>query len=364
MAKKSEVKKDNGGGIQKMDFAAIKAKHNAQFKSVVKTKEQTYFNLGEDFLDIVGLPGPALGHINLFYGHSDTGKTTALVKTAIEAQKRNILPVFIITEQKWSWEHAKLMGFEVTEVVDEETGEISHDGFFFFNNTFQTVEQIGKYINELLDQQAKGDLPLDLLFLWDSVGSVPCQLTFEGKGGKQHTAGVLSEIIGMGLNQRITGSRRVDSEYTNTLVIVNQPWVFIDMKNPRSQPKIKPKGGNAIYLNSTLVFLFGNQQDAGTSKISAQKDGRKISYATRTKISIVKNHINGLGYIDGRIIATPHGFIKDTDAAINQYKKDYKNYWEVILGGEFDIVKEARAASDIQRLEDFVEPSDNDYDEE
>ena len=36
-----------------------------------------------------------------------------------------ILPVFIITEQKWSFEHSKLMGFNCEEVVDEETGELS-----------------------------------------------------------------------------------------------------------------------------------------------------------------------------------------------------------------------------------------------
>jgi hypothetical protein len=39
------------------------------------------------------------------------------------------------------------------------------------------------------------------------VGSVPCKMTFDGKGGKQHTAGALSDKIGMGINQRISGSR-------------------------------------------------------------------------------------------------------------------------------------------------------------
>ena len=60
----------------------------------------------------LGLPGPAMGHINMFLGHSDTGKTTALVKTAVDAQRKEILPVFIITEQKWDFEHAKLMGLD------------------------------------------------------------------------------------------------------------------------------------------------------------------------------------------------------------------------------------------------------------
>jgi len=41
------------------------------------------------------------------------------------------------------------------------------------------------------------------LFLWDSVGSVPCKMTFDGKGGKMHNASTLADKIGMGINQRI-----------------------------------------------------------------------------------------------------------------------------------------------------------------
>ena len=42
----------------------------------------------------------------MLLGHSDTGKTTALLQTAADAQKKGILPVFIITEQKFSFEFA------------------------------------------------------------------------------------------------------------------------------------------------------------------------------------------------------------------------------------------------------------------
>ena len=284
--------------IKKKDFKDIKKK----FSSSAKFKPQRFYDLGTDFLDAVGVPGPAMGHLNMFLGHSDTGKTTALVKAAVDAQKKGILPVFIITEQKWSFEHAKLMGFECEEVVDKETGELDWDGFFLFNNNFEYIEQITNFINELLDAQSSGDLDYDLLFLWDSVGSVPCKMTYDGKGGKQHNAAVLADKIGMGINQRISGSRRSDSKHENTLVIVNQPWVELP-DNPFGQPKIKAKGGEAIWLNSSLVFLFGNQKNAGTTKITAVKDKRKVKFATRTKVSVMKNHINGLGYADGRIIS-------------------------------------------------------------
>ncbi len=306
--------------IKKNDFSSIKKK----FSKEAEYKADRFFDLGDAFLDATGIPGPAIGHLNMFLGHSDTGKTTALVKAAVDAQKKGILPVFIITEQKWSWDHAELMGFN------------KEDDFYLFNSDFEYIEQITDFINEVLDAQEKGEIPHDILFLWDSVGSVPCKMTYEGKGGKQHNASTLADKIGMGLNQRISGSRRVDKKYTNTLIIVNQPWVELP-DNPFGQPKIKAKGGEAIWLNSTLVFLFGNQKGAGTTKISITKDKRKVKIATRTKISIMKNHVNGLGYEDGRILVTAHDFMKGRDdveekKSIELYKSEHGDYISKMLG--------------------------------
>ena len=131
-------------GIKKTDFSAIKKK----FSKEAEYKADRFFDLGDAFLEATGIPGPAMGHINMLLGHSDTGKTTALVKTAVDAQKKGILPVFIITEQKWSWEHATLMGFD-------------KDGEYLFNSDFEYIEQITDYINELMDAQEKGDIPYD-----------------------------------------------------------------------------------------------------------------------------------------------------------------------------------------------------------
>ncbi len=330
--------------IKKKDFKSIKSK----FSQEASYKPDRFFDCGDAFLDACGVPGPAMGHLNMFLGHSDTGKTTALINTAMDAQKKGILPVFLITEQKWTFDHAKLMGFECEKVEDKEGGS-SWDGFFLFNNHFDYIEQITDYANELLDAQAKGDLDYDLCFLWDSVGSVPCKMTFEGKGGKQHNASTLADKIGMGLNQRISGSRRMDKQYTNTMVIANQPWVEIP-DNPYGKPKIKAKGGEAVWLNSTMVFLFGNQKNAGITKISITKDSRKVKIATRTKVSVMKNHVNGLGYEDGKILVTAHGFMKGRDPStekksIEEYKKSAATYITERLGvsldGDVKIVMEA-----------------------
>jgi hypothetical protein len=269
-----------------------------------------------------------------------------MIEAAVNAQKMGKLPVFIITEMKWSWEHVKLMGFKCEETVDEETGEISFTGNFLYvdRSSLKSIEDVAAFIADLLDEQKKGNLPKDLVFLWDSIGTIPCQMSFEGKGGNQHTARVISEKWGMGLAQRITSSRKESYPYTNTMIFVNQPWVAIP-DNPFGQPTIQPKGGNSIYLSCALVFLFGNQKSASVSKLSATNKGRKVNFAIRTKVGIHKNHMNGLGYADNKILATTHGFIEDDKKAIDDYKNENKDYWAEVFDGfgddiSFDVVEE------------------------
>ena len=337
-----------------IDFSSIRKK----FSSSEKYKEQKYFDLGEAFQKATGLPGPAMGQINMFLGHSDTGKTTALINTAVDAQKKGILPVFIITEQKFSFEHAKTMGLQTNyiEEVDESTGEVSAywDGFLLYKLGFEYIEQAFEYVNEILDAQRDGDIPYDIVFLWDSIGTIPCKMSFDGKGGNQHTARVISEKWGMGLAQRITSSRKETAPFTNTMIFINQPWVELP-DNPFGQPKIQPKGGQSIYLSCALVFLFGNQKSAGISKLSATNKGRKVNFAIRTKVGILKNHMNGLGYADCRILATTHGFIEDDKKAIDTYKTDYKDYWSVV----FDTV--GSDSKDFEVVEDSFIESPVDY---
>ena len=176
MAKRKPIKK------KKTDFSSIRKR----FSSCEKYKEQKYFDLGEAFQKATGLPGPAMGQVNMYLGHSDTGKTTALIKSAVDAQKKGILPVFIITEQKFSFEHAKQMGLktEYVEEVDEDTGEVTAywDGFLLYKLGFDYIEQAFEYVSEILIAQKDGDIPHDILFLWDSVVSITKNYIFqEGK---------------------------------------------------------------------------------------------------------------------------------------------------------------------------------------
>jgi hypothetical protein len=324
-------------------------------KQNIKFKDQEWIPLSQAFQDVTSIPGIPMGHIVLLRGHSDTGKTTAMIEAAVSAQTRNILPVFIITEMKWSWDHAKMMGMDVKEVINEETGEIeNYEGNFLYvdRETINSIEDVAGFILDLMDEQKKGNLPYDLLFLWDSIGSVPCEMSIKSnKNNNEWNAGAMSTQFGNSVNQRITLSRKESSPFTNTLVCINKVWT-LKAESPMGQPKLMNKGGYAMWFDSTFVVTFGNVMSAGTSKIKAIKDGKQVEFAKRVNIQIDKNHINGVT-TRGKIVMTPHGFILDNDRDLKNYKDARKEDWAAILGGgDFRVVEEGQTFTDITSFED------------
>ena len=320
----------------------------------IKFKEQQWIPLSSAFQEVTSIPGIPMGHIVLLRGHSDTGKTTAMIEAAVSAQKRNILPVFIITEMKWNWEHAIQMGLDIKVEKHPETGEIvGYDGNFIYidRETINSIEDVAGFILDLMDEQKKGNLPYDLLFLWDSIGSVPCEMSLKSnKNNNEWNAGAMSTQFGNNVNQRITLSRKESSPYTNTLVCVNKVWT-LKPESPMGKPKLMNKGGYAMWFDSTFVVTFGNIMSAGTSKIKAIKDGKQVEFAKRANIQIDKNHINGVT-TRGRIVMTPHGFILDSDKDLKTYKSDHAAEWSKILGGmDFDVVEENEEVRDISQFE-------------
>ena len=320
----------------------------------IKFKEQQWIPLSSAFQEVTSIPGIPMGHIVLLRGHSDTGKTTAMIEAAVSAQKRNILPVFIITEMKWNWEHAIQMGLDIKVEKHPETGEIvGYDGNFIYidRETINSIEDVAGFILDLMDEQKKGNLPYDLLFLWDSIGSVPCEMSLKSnKNNNEWNEVPMSTHFGNNVNQRITLSRKESSPYTNTLVCVNKVWT-LKPESPMGKPKLMNKGGYAMWFDSTFVVTFGNIMSAGTSKIKAIKDGKQVEFAKRANIQIDKNHINGVT-TRGRIVMTPHGFILDSDKDLKTYKSDHAAEWSKILGGmDFDVIEENEEVRDISQFE-------------
>jgi len=351
----AKAKTQTASEIIKGGFSLDNFKKNKGFSNTsVKFKSQDWIKVSDAFSEVTSLKGIPMGHITLLRGHSDTGKTTLLLEAAVQAQKRQILPVFIITEMKWSWPHAQMMGLEVQEVVDEDTGEITdYKGFFLYadRGTLNTIEDVAAYILDLIDEQKKGNLPYDLCFFWDSVGSVPCDLSVRSnKNNNEWNAGAMSTQFGNNVNQKIMLSRKEASKYTNTLVAINKVWTA-KPEHPMGQPRLENKGGKTMWYDSTVIVTFGNITNSGTSKIKAVAKGKEFEFAKRTKVQIEKNHIDGI-QSRGAIIMTSHGFIADDKKAIDTYKDTHKGSWANTLGStDFTVMVEADVEEDTTNLE-------------
>jgi hypothetical protein len=303
-----------------------------------KFKRQRWIPFSPAMKEALSIPGVPMGHVFIARGGSDTGKTTLLIETAVAAQKMGILPIFIITEMKWDFSHAKMMGLELEEVVDESTGEVNYKGFFLYVDraSLNTIEDVAGFIADILNEQKQGKLPYDLLFLWDSVGSIPCQMSVnQGNNNPMWNAGAMATQFGNFINQQFPLSRKEKYPYTNTFFVINKTGVQPAL-TPMSQPKMTNKGGNAMYWDATIVATFGNITNSGTSKIFAQHKGKKVEFAKRTKIAIDKIHADCGIATTSTVIVTPHGFIPDNKDAEKEYKKLHAHEW---FGEKVDIEK-------------------------
>lgn len=303
------------------DYKKDKNATQAQFKP------QTWIRMSPAFQKVTALPGIPEGHLVQIYGKSDTGKSTMALELAKYAQEQGVLPVFIITEKKWSWERCTDMGIDIENCIAKDDIDFIEEGCDF--------------IEEILKDQTEGRLPQDIVFIWDSIGATPSKKEFEAAeegesaGGMMVTARLLRERIQRRIAYRINNTRRQETPYNATLFIVNQAYTappsFVG-----GQATLKPYGGEAIIFSSTLVFRMGGIMSS-SSKIKATKDGIQVGFAIKSALVIEKNHITNV-CPDGKILCTPQGFIEDDKAAIDEYKKTYKEDWKLEFDKDWDKV--------------------------
>ena len=363
MAKKNSEKDSLMEAVSKelkSNFDLNKFKEKKSLGGNVKFKEQTWIPFSPAMQDALSIPGIAMGHINIVRGASNTGKTTTSIEAAVSAQKMGILPILIITEMKHSWEHWRTMGFEMNEILDKDGNVVDYDGFFIYKDRgkLSSIEDVADFMVDILDEQAKGNLPYDLLFLWDSVGSIACRMSIDqGRNNPMWNAGAIATQFGNFINQRIILSRKEESKYTNTFLIINKTGVA-PAEGPMARPRMTNKGGNTFYYDASLCITFGNITNSGTSKIKATKDKKDVEFALRTKVSCDKNHVNGIT-TKNTVISTVHGFIADDPKEVNKYKKDHSHEWADILGkGEYKTVEDNSEWDEKADISDIVESED------
>jgi RecA/RadA recombinase len=363
--------KEEKKSITKKVFSLSDYKENNDLNESSKDKEMSFYELSPAFKEATGLPGFAKGYVHVVRGFSDTGKSTAAFEAAVAAQKCGDIPVIMDMENNLDWKHLENMGFEYTEIVDPDTGEVTgYDGNFIYADTSYivrhiskkrdkaateaTIEDSAKFIHKLLDDQASGKLPFNLCFIYDSVGVLNSiqtvkSLDNETSNNNQWNAGAYESSFKSILNQLIPNSRKEISEYINTLIVVNRVWE----KSVAGKPVIENKGGKSFYSACRTLIHCGGVMSHGIKKINAVKNGNTVLLGNVTKLSVVKNQLGG-GYggisLEGDIISTPHGYISNTPEAIKKYKQDYLEYFAKLLGDNDFELKE-----DIKYTKEFLD---------
>lgn len=322
-----------------------------------------FFVMPEAFSEATKLPGIPLGVTTIIHGHSNTGKSLLKNCLIAAAQKKDVLPIVIETENNFSFPFAIDCGMQATPVygdvevedIDEETGEITthteqrivnYSGNFLYYDSEILVNKYGDYdhaqgkrvskrreipviedvamlVNDLLDMQKEGRIPKSLLFIWDSVGSIPSYASLmSNKSNSMWDAKALQESFNIILNSRIPSSKKVSSPYTNTFVAVNKIWLD-SMSAPMAAPSVQLKGGNALLYASRLTILLGGSIKAATQRLTATSKGEKYTYGLVTKIKIVKNQLDapyGLTY-EGKFCCVPDGMV--AESKLEDYKKSH-----------------------------------------
>ena len=294
-----------------------------------KPKDLSWIPLSGAFQDALGIPGIPRGYTSLARGYSNTGKSTSIYESIVGCNKIGDLPIIFDTEGNFNWEHAKNIGVQFEEIIDE-NGNADYVGDFMYisnrklldmykmwdydeakNKTVAVrnepvIEDIARFVDECLDDQENGLLPRNLCFLWDSIGSIDCFRCVKSKSkNNMWNAGALETSFKSILNFRISDSQRSDSEFTNTFFAVQKIW-FDGMNTV-----IKHKGGEAFFYGARLIIHFGGILTHGTAKLNADitDAGNKMTYqyGIEAKVKCEKNQVNGIEQM-GKLASTSHGY--------------------------------------------------------
>lgn len=348
------IKKGAGIKTAKFDINDFKNKNLKMTK--VAEKPMEWFIMPQGFQDALSLPGIPKGWFSGCYGWNSTGKSTIKNCLIASAQRQGVLPVIFETESNFDFKYAIECGMEAEPVyedvehVDDETGEVTvsneivdyKGNFILFTNEAMcdycgdldystmtrkstkrrvaVIEDIAYIINDLLDKQESGELPVELLFIWDSVGSVTSWKSFVSKAGNNmFDASSISTAFNTIVNTRIPSSRSQKSEYTNSFFIVNKIWD--SSMATMGKPSVKLKGGNSFEYALRLLIACGKIVTSGVKKLEATVKGEKYEYGTVAPIAVKKNHLPSPFNIsrEGSLYCVGSGIIAESE--IDTYKK-------------------------------------------
>lgn len=388
---KQAIKK--GAGIRKSSFSDWMNKNG--FNDVENEnnrnaeKDYEWILMPKAFQEATKLPGIVQGRVVSIMGHSNTGKSTLINHAIVSAQKQGIIPVIIDTENNFSFSYAIDMGMVAEpiygdvehEVYDGDTNEykvetkneiIHYTGPFMYMNSsllaerygnfdYSTgkptatkrkaavVEDVAKFMNEILNAQDNGEITESILFIWDSVGSIGCYKAYKNASNNaMWDAASLSQSFGNIINNRIPSTRNISCPYTDTFLYVNKVWMD-NTTNPVGPAIMSPKGGKSFHYATRMQIILGGKNAAGIKYLTATSKNQTYRYGIETKVRIEKNQLDSPYNVEyeGKMIACDKGFIAPED--LNEYKTKHITD---ILKKLNERLKEAGDTTDTIKAED------------
>ena len=334
--------------VPAFNFQAYKKERFGEKVSKVADKPIEWVLMPKAFQEATRLPGFPMGRTSVIRGWTDTGKSTLKNLAMASAMRQGILPVIFETEANFDFNYAKDCGVDITPVYgpDPETGEetiVDWEGNYLLftpskicefcgdmdynqgkkvskKRDVAVIEDIGYIINTLLDEQHEGNLPMPLLFIWDSVGSIGSYQSCVSKvSNNQWDAGAINRTF-KPIFARIGTSKEVGTPYMNGMIAINKIWKD-NQNSVGGAVAIANSGGEALKYGCRLGIHLGGVAKSGTKKLKATVKGIEREYGIVTKISVYKNQLPTSYNIiySGTMCCVHNGITTEED--IETYKK-------------------------------------------
>lgn len=294
----------------------------------VPSKPLVWIPVDDGLREATGMPGVPKGYVTLFRGYSNTGKSTALMRSIVNAQKLGDFPIILDTENNIDIGNKRLtlMGFDWKGEYLLVNNKYLLDNYGIKQDKERkeaSIEDMAKAVYDFMDMQKNGSLPRDVFIGIDSIGTLNCIKTINAlekndSDNNMWNAGAYEKAFMSLLNNAVPNTRRVDSEFTTTIAAVQKIWY--DSMNK----VIKHKGGETWFFGSRLIYHFGGIMTHGTARETATSKGRDLNFGFSNKVNIAKNHVDGEWggiSLEGKIMSTPHGFVYGDKSSIDEYKK-------------------------------------------
>lgn len=242
-AKKEEKVKDELVESLLVDLNKKTPEVATTLTSSKKAQVNGWIPSGSPDIDEVLGGGYPMGRVIELFGPESNGKTTVALHAIAQCQQMGGVAVFMDTEHALSKERAKTIGVNLDTMV--------------YSNP-ETMENVFKDAESIIDIVRKKDPERPILIVWDSVAATAVNAEIEGDYDDQHV-GIHARVMSQSL-RKIT---KTLSNYNITFICINQ---VRDKVGVSFGEKSTTPGGRALKFYASVrleIVKIGQHKEGG-----------------------------------------------------------------------------------------------------